>query len=151
MKTGPKDRQLPLSEVQMWSMWMHLWLSSIVHLTLMDTLFPSLPQVQRFVKFSRNTVLGEVRVIPSELKASQSLVLCEELQNTTKVMTLSLALAFVPTQWPGSCISIQPSLHFINEKSPPCILGGHLCDIHGSRSFLLPAHFSSRICRKTGL
>ncbi|KAM6392639.1 synaptotagmin-6-like [Pluvialis apricaria] len=41
-------------------------------------------EVQRFDKYSRNTVLGEVRVILSELKASQSLVLCEELQKTTK-------------------------------------------------------------------
>ncbi|NXT39718.1 SYT12 protein, partial [Pelecanoides urinatrix] len=41
-------------------------------------------EVQRFDKYSRNTVLGEVRVTLSELKASQSLVLCEELQENTK-------------------------------------------------------------------
>ncbi|NXP10266.1 SYT7 protein, partial [Thinocorus orbignyianus] len=41
-------------------------------------------EVQRFDKYSRNTVLGEVRVTLSELKASQSLVLCKELQKTTK-------------------------------------------------------------------
>lgn len=36
---------------------------------------------------------GKVKVTLSELKASQSLVLCEELQKTTKVMTLSHGLA----------------------------------------------------------
>ncbi|NXN51039.1 SYT11 protein, partial [Rynchops niger] len=41
-------------------------------------------EVQRFDKYSRNSVLGEVRVTLSELKASQSLVLCKELQKTTK-------------------------------------------------------------------
>ncbi|XP_063187805.1 synaptotagmin-11-like [Chroicocephalus ridibundus] len=41
-------------------------------------------EVQRFDKYSRNAVLGEVRVTLSELKASQSLVLCKELQKTTK-------------------------------------------------------------------
>ncbi|PKU46865.1 synaptotagmin-2-like isoform x1 [Limosa lapponica baueri] len=41
-------------------------------------------EVQRFDKYSRNGVLGEVRVTLSELKASQSLVLCKELQKTTK-------------------------------------------------------------------
>ncbi|XP_075019923.1 synaptotagmin-12-like [Calonectris borealis] len=41
-------------------------------------------EVQRFDKYSRNTVLGEVRVTLSKLKASQSLVLCEELQENTK-------------------------------------------------------------------
>ncbi|NWW45412.1 SYT11 protein, partial [Pedionomus torquatus] len=41
-------------------------------------------EVQRFDKYSRKTVLGEVRVTLSELKASQSLVLCKELQKTTK-------------------------------------------------------------------
>ncbi|NWY49803.1 SYT11 protein, partial [Chionis minor] len=70
--------------VQMWLMWIHLWHSSIVHLTHVDTLFPLLPQVQRFDKYSRNAVLGEVRVTLRDLKASQSLILCEELQKTTK-------------------------------------------------------------------
>ncbi|NWU47395.1 SYT11 protein, partial [Dromas ardeola] len=41
-------------------------------------------EVQRFDKYSRNAVLGEVRVTLSDLKASQSLVLCKELQKTTK-------------------------------------------------------------------
>ncbi|NXW05731.1 SYT11 protein, partial [Fregetta grallaria] len=41
-------------------------------------------EVQQFDKYSRNTVLGEVRVTLRELKASQRLVLCEELQETTK-------------------------------------------------------------------
>ncbi|XP_009817561.2 synaptotagmin-2-like [Gavia stellata] len=41
-------------------------------------------EVQRFDKYSRNSALGEVRVTLSELKASQSLVFCEELQKTTK-------------------------------------------------------------------
>ncbi|NXN32882.1 SYT1 protein, partial [Nycticryphes semicollaris] len=41
-------------------------------------------EVQRFDKYSRNAVLGEVRVTLSELKASQNLVLCKELQKTTK-------------------------------------------------------------------
>ncbi|KAM9278141.1 LOW QUALITY PROTEIN: uncharacterized protein RDI95_008363 [Morus bassanus] len=50
----------------------------------MDMLFPSLPEVQWFNKYSRNAALGEVRVTLSELKASQSLVLCEEMQKTTK-------------------------------------------------------------------
>lgn len=74
-------------------MWMHLWHSSILHVNPMDTLFPSLPQVQWFDQYSRNAVLGEFRVTLSELKASQSLFLCEELQKTTKVITLSHGLA----------------------------------------------------------
>ncbi|NXK55279.1 SYT11 protein, partial [Chauna torquata] len=41
-------------------------------------------EVQRFDKYSRSVALGEVRVALSELKASQSLVLCAELQKTTK-------------------------------------------------------------------
>ncbi|NXS91890.1 SYT11 protein, partial [Jacana jacana] len=41
-------------------------------------------EVQQFDKYSRSAVLGEVRVTLSELKASQSLVLCKELQKTTK-------------------------------------------------------------------
>ncbi|NXY75367.1 SYT11 protein, partial [Glareola pratincola] len=41
-------------------------------------------EVQRFDKYSRNAVLGEVRVTLNDLKASQSLVLCKELQKTTK-------------------------------------------------------------------
>ncbi|NXT59674.1 SYT9 protein, partial [Pluvianellus socialis] len=41
-------------------------------------------EVQRFDKYSRNAVLGEVRVTLRDLKASQSLILCEELQKTTK-------------------------------------------------------------------
>ncbi|NXJ61907.1 SYT11 protein, partial [Rostratula benghalensis] len=41
-------------------------------------------EVQRFDKYSRCAVLGEVRVTLRELKASQSLVLCKELQKTTK-------------------------------------------------------------------
>ncbi|NXN48182.1 SYT11 protein, partial [Rhinoptilus africanus] len=41
-------------------------------------------EVQRFDKYSRNAVLGEVRVTLNDLQASQSLVLCKELQKTTK-------------------------------------------------------------------
>uniref|UniRef100_A0A669Q8J7 C2 domain-containing protein n=1 Tax=Phasianus colchicus TaxID=9054 RepID=A0A669Q8J7_PHACC len=41
-------------------------------------------EVQHFDKYSRNATLGEVRVALSQLKASQSLVLCVELQKTTK-------------------------------------------------------------------
>lgn len=59
----------------------------------MDTLFPSLPWVQRFNKYSRNAALGKVRVTLSKLKVSQSWILCEKLQKTTKVMTLSHGLA----------------------------------------------------------
>lgn len=47
-------------------------------------------------------------------------------------------------------MSVQPSLHFINEKSPPCILGDLLYDIHGSRSLLLPT-LLGRVVRKTGI
>ncbi|XP_065611668.1 synaptotagmin-13-like [Cyrtonyx montezumae] len=41
-------------------------------------------EVQHFDKYSRYTALGEVRVALSQLKASQSLVLCVELQKITK-------------------------------------------------------------------
>ncbi|NXG36186.1 SYT11 protein, partial [Dromaius novaehollandiae] len=41
-------------------------------------------EVQCFDKYSRNAVLGEVRVALRDLKASQSLVLCEDLQKSTK-------------------------------------------------------------------
>lgn len=52
----------------------------------MDMPFSSLPQVQRFDKYSRSAALGEVRVALRELKASQSLAVCAELQKTTKVI-----------------------------------------------------------------
>ncbi|XP_035184095.1 synaptotagmin-5-like isoform X2 [Oxyura jamaicensis] len=41
-------------------------------------------EVQQFDKYSRNAVLGEVRVALRELKASRSLAVCAELQKTTK-------------------------------------------------------------------
>ncbi|NXE55729.1 SYT9 protein, partial [Casuarius casuarius] len=41
-------------------------------------------EVQCFDKYSRNAVLGEVRVALRDLKASESLVLCEDLQKSTK-------------------------------------------------------------------
>uniref|UniRef100_A0A8B9DNJ3 C2 domain-containing protein n=1 Tax=Anser cygnoides TaxID=8845 RepID=A0A8B9DNJ3_ANSCY len=41
-------------------------------------------EVQRFDKYSRNAALGEVRVALRELKASRSLAVCAELQETTK-------------------------------------------------------------------
>lgn len=52
----------------------------------LDMPFSSLPQVQRFDKYSRNAALGEVRVALRELKASRSLAVCAELQETTKVI-----------------------------------------------------------------
>ncbi|KAM7108562.1 uncharacterized protein J5F26_004985 [Ciconia maguari] len=85
---------------------MHLWHSFILHLTPMDMLLPSLPQVQRFDKYSRNTALGEVRVTLSELKASQCLVLCEKLQKTVWAHRARPCDRAITTQWPESCMSM---------------------------------------------
>uniref|UniRef100_A0A803YL24 C2 domain-containing protein n=2 Tax=Meleagris gallopavo TaxID=9103 RepID=A0A803YL24_MELGA len=73
-------------------------------------------EVQHFDKYSRNATLGEVRVALSQLKASQSLVLCAELQKTTKdvVGEVLLSLRCLP-------ISQRMEVGLLKAKTyPPC-------------------------------
>ncbi|XP_068800789.1 synaptotagmin-11-like isoform X1 [Struthio camelus] len=73
-------------------------------------------KVQCFDKYSRNAVLGEVRVALRDLKASQSLVLCEELQKSTKdvVGEVLVSLKCLP-------ISQRREVGLLKAKTaPPC-------------------------------
>ncbi|XP_072194946.1 synaptotagmin-13-like [Excalfactoria chinensis] len=71
-------------------------------------------EVQHFDKYSRNAALGEVRVALSQLKASQSLVLCAELQKTTKdiVGEVLLSLKCLP-------ISQKMEVGLLKAKTTP--------------------------------
>ncbi|NXC46290.1 SYT11 protein, partial [Penelope pileata] len=71
-------------------------------------------EVQQFDKYSRNAVLGEVRVALSQLKASQSLVLCAELQKATKdvVGEVLLSLRCLP-------ISQRMEVGLLKAKTTP--------------------------------
>nr|XP_013810634.1 PREDICTED: synaptotagmin-6-like [Apteryx mantelli mantelli] len=73
-------------------------------------------EVQRFDKYSRNAVLGEVRVALRDLKASQSLLLCEDLQKSTKdvVGEVLVSLKCLP-------ISQRIEVGLLKAKTaPPC-------------------------------
>ncbi|XP_021258626.1 synaptotagmin-5-like isoform X2 [Numida meleagris] len=73
-------------------------------------------EVQHFDKYSRSATLGEVRVALSQLRASQSLILCAELQKTTKdiVGEVLLSLRCLP-------ISQRMEVGLLKAKTtPPC-------------------------------
>ncbi|XP_048805928.1 synaptotagmin-1-like isoform X3 [Lagopus muta] len=72
--------------------------------------------VQHFDKYSRNATLGEVRVALSQLKASQNLFFCAELQKATKdvVGEVLLSLRCLP-------ISQRMEVGLLKAKTyPPC-------------------------------
>ncbi|XP_042740539.1 synaptotagmin-12-like isoform X2 [Lagopus leucura] len=73
-------------------------------------------EVQHFDKYSRNATLGEVRVALSQLKASQNLFFCAELQKATKdvVGEVLLSLRCLP-------ISQRMEVGLLKAKTyPPC-------------------------------